>query len=397
MAITDHGTTSGWYLYEKAARKAGINPVFGVEAYWVPDVTHKKDGEFGLSPSHLVLLAKNEKGIRSINEIQTASNTERAFYGKARCDNSILRNHSEGVVALSACLAGAVGKYLKSNQVHKAREWIKEMYDIFGDNFYLELQPHNMDEQRELNRFLYTMRGTDIKFVVTTDSHYPYPKDWETRLISYSLSVGKRLEEVLDDTSDRRYPYEHTYHVKGYQELYEDLWNHHSGVLPDEFIADAMRNTHRLTHELKVELPKGMSLMPLWKGNAKKDLYDRLQKGYEQKILNRGGVWNDEYVERLRYEYELIVTKGFSEYFLVVSDMVEAAKEMGIMVGVGRGSAGGSLVSYLLDITEVDPIRWNLPLERFLSPHRGGFEMSFHGPTEITKLHKKYIREVLND
>lgn len=377
LAITDHALTSGWLQWEEALRKSGLNPLFGVETYFAPDRKVKtKDSTWGSNPAHLLLIAKNREGLKNINKIVTDSHLE-GFYGKPRTDFSFLREHSEGVIATSSCVSGPVGKYFGAGDLDRARDWIATADEIFED-FYLELQPHPFDQQIELNKFL-TSFG--LPLICTNDSHYARSTDAKFQEISVCVSTGSKLSD------EKRMTYDFDFSVKSYGQIWRELQEFTK--VPEKFATEAIDNTKELLINTKVELPKGVSLTPDWP-NAIEELRRLLTIGLNRKVPKDK---IDEYKKRLRYEYDIVVSKGFAEYFLVVQDMVAAAKEKGVFVGCGRGSAGGSLIAYLLDITEADPVRWNLDMERFISPSRGGYEMSFHSATQITELMNWYEEE----
>lgn len=379
LGISDHGLNSGWYHMEKACREYDLNFLPGVETYFTPD-RHVKDKNtgFGVNPAHLLLIAQNERGARNIHKIVSSSFIQ-GFYGKPRCDWDLLERFNEGLIATSTCLGGPVGKYMRVNDMDRARDWVVRMHNIFEDRFYLELQPHPIPEQIELNRFLLSI--PDIPKIVTNDSHYPTPESSEIQAISACIATKSTLRNPA-------ITYDHDYSIKSLEQIEREIHEIQEASL--EEIGEALSNTHRILSETNVELPKGLPLNPGW-DNAESDLRTHLTDGFKRKVSPKFSKEKKrEYKERLRYEYDLICTKGFAEYFLVVEDMIRAAKDRHVMVGVGRGSAGGSLMSYLLDITEVDPIKWNLPMERFMSPHRGGWDMTFHKHKEITELTEAY-------
>lgn len=386
MALTDHGTTAGWYKWEKAAREEGITPLFGIESYWTPDRQIKnKDIGFGVSPAHLVLIAKDERGLRSLNAISTAAHAE-GFYGHPRCDWDLLERFNEGVICTSACLGGPMGRYLlKEKDAFSARRWAYRARDIFGDDFYLELQPHEIPDQVEYNKFLHSL-GDSFKYIVTSDSHYPYESDSDLHFVSFCISSGVNRHNA-------RYGYELDLSIHSYDKLYRRTV-HNSG-LPDEFVERAVRNAAAIVMQNDVTLPRGLNLSPGWQ-NPDEDLKKRLADGFQRKVLSKGFSRSKvrEYNDRLTAEYRLTVSKGFSEYFLVVQDMVLAANDLDVFVGCGRGSAGGSLVAYLLGITEIDPVKWDLAVERFMSPERGGYRMAFHKPNKIAELTEWYTERI---
>lgn len=380
LALTDHAMTSGWYDWEKSLKAEGLNPVFGVETYFAPDrLVKDKDSTWGSAPAHLLLMAKDQEGLKNINRIVTDSYLE-GFYGKPRTDFSVLREHSKGVIATSSCVSGPAGKYFQAGDLDHARSWIATAQDIFEDDFYLEIQPHPFDEQIALNKFLGSM---DIPLVTANDSHYARPEDREDQAISVCIATASTLSDP------KRMQYSHDFSVKSYKQIWEELQSLTS--VPESVATRAIETTKSILQSTRVELPKGLSLTPKW-DDAPEELFKLLNAGISKKVP--GGFENSEYLSRLKYEYHIVVSKGFAEYFLVVADMVRAARDRGVFVGCGRGSAGGSLIAYLLDITEVDPVKWDLQMERFISPNRGGYEMSFHSATEITELMNEYEEEV---
>lgn len=350
---------------------------------------------WGATPAHLLLVAKTEVGLKSINRIVYDAYLN-GFYGKARTDWSFLRDHAEGVIATTGCVSGPVGRYLypetkeknketKKMEVikhepdyDKARDWLRNGLDVFGDNFFLELQPHDFDKQKGLNEFLCNFavnQGLEDRLILTNDAHYPTIDDKDTQKISNCVATKSTLENPKMSEA-----YEHDLYVKSYDQIGEELVR--ISEVDDNLVAHAIDNTRKIITKTKVKLPRGLNLVPEWP-NAAQDLKRLLKDGFKRKVpKSNKQVYND----RLNYEYKLFVNKGFAEYFLVVADMVREAKKRGVFVGCGRGSAGGSLVAFLLDITEVDPIKWNLDLERFMAPNRGGYEMAFHSATEITEL-----------
>jgi DNA polymerase-3 subunit alpha len=409
MAVTEHAHTGSWYAFEKAAKEVGIKPIFGVETYWVPQRKVKGPTlnveNFGMQPAHLLLLAKNQKGISSLNRLVSASYEPEAYYRKPRTDWELLERYNEGVIATSACLSGPPAKYIleqsyaaggnkkpvKTTPSEKdAANWIYRMKDIFGEDFYLELQPHDIKDQIILNEYLASYRSAGFEFIVTNDSHYPTAPEWYSRLIRLAISRGSTVKREM-----KTYPYDNEFHIKSLNELYREMKKNHHGLGKDVVI-EALEKTRELTQTIDVSLAHGLSLMPDYdgEGDAPTEFKRRLRLGYEKKIINvpRHHADPETYKERMRSEWRMMTSKGFSEYFLSVADAVDAAKNIGLMVGVGRGSAGGSLACYLLDITEVDPIRWDLPLERFLSPHRGGINLSFHTPSIITRAANNFVR-----
>lgn len=382
MAITDHGLNSGWYHMEDSCKKENMNFLPGVESYFSPDRHIKeKDHGFGSHPAHILLLATNLQGVKNIYKIVSSSFIE-GFYGKPRCDWDLLKKFNEGIIATSGCVSGPVGKYVLKDDYDRARNWIVEMQKIFEDRFYLEFQPHPFDELLTLNNFLSTI--PDIERVLTNDSHYPTSDDSVPQQISACIATKSTLKNPA-------ITYAHDFSIKSFDQLIEGM--SHIGFSGD-YIDQAAQTAYNILGNNHVKLPKGIKLNPGWP-NAEHDLDAHLREGWNQKIRYKfSGEKKREYKARLKYEYDLICTKGFAEYFLVVEDMINAAKKRDVMVGCGRGSSGGSLMSYLLGITEIDPIKWDLPMERFMSPHRGGWKMTFHNHKEITEITEAYWEEV---
>lgn len=383
LAITDHGTTSGWYSFEEAAGEVGLNPLFGVEAYYCPDASIKdKDEGFGTRPAHLIILAKNERGLRSINSIITRSYAE-GFYVKARCDARMLAENREGIIVTSACVGGPVGKYLESGDHQRARSFIREMVSIFGEDFFLEIQPHDMPEQRALNEFLAKGYYGKVPFVIGNDSHYPRKGDRRDHRILLAASTNTSEDDPV-------YSYDHDFWVKSLDDTALTAGKNHP-YLPKGLLEEATSNVERMLSGIRVSLPKQLTLTPSVGENAIESFRRSVEKGFRE-IVAREGLSRQErsaYIDRLSYEMRIIEDKGFVDYFLVVSDTIALAKRSGVMVGIGRGSVGGSLVAYCLGITSVDPIKWSLPFERFMPPHRGGYEMTFHGPDEVYEISRE--------
>lgn len=357
-AMTDHRSSGGWYQFDETFSNAGVNLVKGVEGYFTPD-RHEKHKE--TITAHLVMLAKNETGLKNINRIITRSNAE-GFYGYPRCDYEVLKDHHEGVITTSSCVAGMAGRYIERDEPALARDHLVRMQEIFGEDFYLELQPHPFGLQDKVNDFLinFSQPGGDFPYVISNDSHYPFEEDKPHHEVSVCVAIKRTLSD------ENRMKYEHGFHIKGFDELYEDFSRR---GIPNPYIESAIENTKNILIATKVPLPQGLSILPEWP-NAEFELKQHLDRGIIRRFNEIDKSRWKEYSDRLRYEFDLIRRKGFCEYFLVVRDVIAAAHSLGVYVAPGRGSVGGSLLAYVLGITEVDPIRWNLSFERFLSPHR---------------------------
>ncbi|MEK7638050.1 MAG: DNA polymerase III subunit alpha [Patescibacteria group bacterium] len=365
MALTDHGVLYGAIEFYKKATKAGIKPIIGCEMYITDTTRHDKQPTIDTDKRwHLILLAKDETGYRNLVKLVTAAHLE-GFYYKPRIDKQLLRAHHEGLIALSSCLGGEISRALAAGADEKARRIATEYRDIMGpDNFYIELQQHtNMPEQNEMTPKLVALaRECGIPLVATQDSHYCTPDDAKAHDILLAVQTGntihdeKRFSMNQDDFS----------FCSG-----EDMRQKFAS-LPEDVSREAFANTAiiadrcNLTLELgKLQLPN----FPLPKGQT--DPSEYLTTLTYQGLRRRFGAKPDpSIVERVEFELGVIKQAGFAGYFLIVQDFVNWAKNQGIFVGPGRGSAAGSLVSYLLNITNVDPLKYNLLFERFLNPAR---------------------------
>lgn len=373
MACSDHASTSSWYRWEAACKSVGINPVFGVESYWVEDRTQKDR-----SNCHLLFLAKSTEGLKTINRLCTDAVLS-GFYYKPRTDWELLEKHNQDIVCTTSCVAGPLGHYLlKEKNPDKARDWLLRAQRIFGEDIYLELQPHPFGEQLELNKFLCSL-GDNFKLIAANDSHYPRPEDKDDHDMSVCVATKARRSD------ENRLRYEYDFSVKSLEQLYEELQKY--GGVSDNDAAEAVDNAKYLSENLRVELSKGLPLTPSYDDPARQ-LEKLTVEGWNKRV--KPTIPADmcaEYKQRISREIKLFKDKGFAEYFLVVAEMVQAAKERGVYVGPGRGSAAGSLVCYCLGITEVDSIFWDLSLERFMAPHRGGLIMDMDvNAEEITSL-----------
>jgi DNA polymerase-3 subunit alpha len=358
IAMTDHGNMFGAIDFYTKARKEGIKPIIGYEGYVAPGSRFDKSNHgVGQAGFHLVLLAKDEKGYKNIMKLASTAYLE-GFHYKPRIDKEVLREHSEGIIGLSACLQGEVAYYVRHNQHEQAKKAIREYQDIFGkDNFYIEVQDHGIPEQKVVNNaFLEINKELGVPLVATNDVHYIEKKNAEMHEILLCVQTGT----TLDDPNRMRMSTPEFY-LKSAEEM-ESLFGH---------FPHAIRNTIEIAERCNVEIELGKLLLPFFdvpKGKTH-DAYLRelcvegLNKHFKGKIPSG-------YLERLEYELDVIIKMGYVSYFLIVWDFVKFAKDHGIPVGPGRGSAAGSLVSYALGITEVDPIQFNLIFERFLNPAR---------------------------
>ena len=356
-AITDHGVMYGVIDFYRAAKAAGINPILGCEVYVAPG--SRFDREIGSGDDryyHLVLLAENNQGYQNLMKIVSKSFKE-GFYYKPRVDLELLREYHEGLIALSACLAGEVSRYLMKGLYDEAKKAALEYRDIFGkDHFYLELQDHGLPDQGLVNQQLLKMsRETGIELVATNDVHYTYAKDEKAHDILLCIQTGKRLAD------ENRMRYEGgQYYIKSEEEM--------KSLFP--YALQALENTQKIADRCLVEIEFGVTKLPKYDVPDGYTSWEYLRKlcyeGLEKRYAERA----DELRERLDYELGTIKNMGYVDYFLIVWDFIKYAKDHGIAVGPGRGSAAGSIVSYCLGITTIDPIRYQLLFERFLNPER---------------------------
>ena len=356
-AITDHGVMFGVIDFYRAAKAAGINPVLGCEVYVAPN--SRFDKEAGAKDDryyHLVLLAENNQGYANLMKIVSKGFVE-GFYYKPRVDLELLNEYHEGIIALSACLAGEIPRYLVRGLYEEAKEAALRYEGIFGKgNFFLELQDHGIPEQRLVNQQLLRMsQETGIELVATNDVHYTRDTDAEPHDILLCPQTGKKL------TDEYRMRYEGgQYYVKSPEEM--------KALFP--YAPQALENTQKIADRCHVEIEFGKTKLPQYDVPDGKTAWEYLNELCWSGLEKRYHPVTKELKARLEYELNTIKTMGYVDYFLIVWDFIHYARSQGIAVGPGRGSAAGSLVSYTLGITKLDPIRYNLLFERFLNPER---------------------------
>ncbi len=356
-AITDHGVMYGCIDFYRAAREAGINPILGCEVYVAPG--SRFDRENGGSDDryyHLVLLAENNQGYANLMKIVSKGFVE-GFYYKPRVDLQVLEEYHEGILALSACLAGEVSRNLRRNLYEEAKKAALRYQEIFGKgNFFLELQDHGLADQQRVNpQILRLSQETGIELVATNDVHYTYAQDAEPHDILLCLQTGKKLAD------EDRMRYEGgQYYVKSQEEM-ERLF---------PYAPQALENTQKIADRCHVEIEFGVTKLPKYQVPEGYSSWDYLVKLCREGLAQRYQPVTEELKQRLEYELNTIKTMGYVDYFLIVWDFIKYARDHDIMVGPGRGSAAGSLVSYTLGITQLDPMRYNLLFERFLNPER---------------------------
>ena len=356
VAITDHGQMYGVIEFYKAAKKAGIKPIIGCEVYLAP-VSRKDMFEVGgVRYYHLILLAENETGYRNLVKLVSLANIEGKYY-KPRVDKELLRQYHEGLICLSACIAGEIPHALIQDRLDMADALVAEYIDIFGkDNFFIELQKHGISEEENSTPGLIRLaQKHGVGLVVTNDSHYTHKEDAVLHDILLCIQTGK----PLDDPGRIRF-HNDEFYVKSPEEM--------AALFPD--YPEAMENTAKIAGRCNVEFTFGKHILPRFP--LPEGLTDEayLRGLCEAKIVNRYNPVTPETVERMEYELGVIHQMGFDSYFLIVWDFINYAREQGIAVGPGRGSAAGSIVAYILGITDIDPLKYALLFERFLNPER---------------------------
>lgn len=376
-AITDHGVMYGVIDFYKAAKAEGINPIIGCEVYVAPNSRFDKELTGGEDRYyHLVLLAEDNKGYANLMKIVSRGFTE-GYYYKPRVDMEVLNEFHEGIIALSACLAGEVQRYISKGLIDEAQKAARKYEACFGKgNYFLELQDHGIPEQRTVNAALLKMsQELDIPLVATNDVHYTYAEDEKSHDVLLCIQTAKKLAD-----EDRMRYVGGQYYVKSEEEM--------KGLFP--YAWEAVENTQRIADRCHVEIEFGVTKLPQFEVPEGYDSWTYLNKLCYDGLYERYGVRKDApeaenllptgvipegqsregLLERLEYELDVIRNMGYVDYFLIVWDFINYAKVNGIMVGPGRGSAAGSIVSYCLKITDIDPIKYNLLFERFLNPER---------------------------
>ena len=357
VAVTDHGSMFGAVAFYKEAVRQNIKPIIGCEVYMAP--RRACDREYGIDNDlhHLVLLCKNETGYRNLCHLVSSGYVE-GFYTKPRIDKEMLRSHSEGLIALTACLAGEIPKLISRGEYEQAKKQAIEMSEIFGrDNYYLELQNHGYPEQTAVNSGLIRLhRETGLPLVVTNDAHYINKSD----AYNQDILMCIQTQNTVTDAERLRFETEEFY-IKSEEEM--------RSLFPD--YPEAADNTEKIAEMCNFAFQFGTYHLPEFKlPPGETSGFEYLHKLCLEGLRKRYGEDWEKNLDRLNFELDTISAMGFVEYFLIVSDYVAFAKSNGIPVGPGRGSAGGSIVSYCLGITDIDPIKYGLVFERFLNPER---------------------------
>jgi len=362
LALTDHGVMYGAVEFYQKAKAAGIKPIIGVEAYLARHGRLNKRAKIDERPYHLILLAKNKTGYQNLIKLTTIAHLE-GFYYKPRIDWEVLEKYHEGLIALTACLQGEVPSSILQGDLRKTEELILKYKNLFGrDNFYLEVQYHpNIREQEEVNKKLIEFgRKLNVPIVATNDIHYLNPEDAEAQDVLLCLQTKKKRED-----KDRLCMLGEDFSFRGTSQMVADFKDY----------PEAISNTEKIVEACDLVLDLGKITLPYFEvpqGKTPDDYlrelcYKNLESRYK---IDLKGDYKKEIIERLEYELEMIRQMGFASYFLIVQDFTNWAKNQGIVVGPGRGSAAGSIVSYLTNITNIDPLKYGLLFERFLNPER---------------------------
>ena len=355
-AITDHGVMYGAIDFYRACKAEGIKPIIGCEVYVAPRTRFDKQHEFDSEARHLVLLCENEEGYRNLSYLVSMAHVE-GFYIKPRIDLVLLREHSKGLIALSACLAGEIPRRLRSGSYEGAKEYALTLAEIFGpDHFYLELQDHGIREQAIVNQGILRLHEeTGLPLVVTNDAHYLRKEDAYAHDVLLCIQTGK----TVDDENRMRYEPQNFY-LRTTEEM--------AALFPE--YPEAVENTGKIAEMCNVEFTFGKYHLPEFKLPEGYDSFSYFKELCDKGYRERYGEGSEALRRQLTYEQDMIEKMGFTDYFLIVSDFVRYARSVGIPVGPGRGSAAGSMVSYCLHITDIDPIPYSLYFERFLNPER---------------------------
>ena len=359
VAITDHGVMYGAVDFYRACQAEGIKPIIGCEVYVAPRgrTRFQKVHEFDAESRHLVLLCRNQEGYRNLSYMVSQAFLE-GFYIKPRIDMDLLREHCGGLIAMSACLAGEIPRLLMADEYEKAKEAALEMRELFGeDGYYLEMQDHGIPVQKKVNAGILRLHEeTGIPLVATNDAHYIRKEDWETQDVLLCIQTGK----TLDDPGRMKFQTQEFY-VKSEEEM--------ASLFPQH--PEAIENTAKIAELCSVEFEFGKYHLPNFKlpeGWTDADAY--FEKLCLDGFARRYPEGGQDKLKQLHYEMGMIRKMGFVDYCLIVSDFIGFAKSSGIPVGPGRGSAAGSMVSYCLNITDIDPLKYQLYFERFLNPER---------------------------
>ena len=356
MAITDHGNMYGVIDFYECAKQNGIKPIIGCEVYVAARSRFDKVHDLDSQSCHLILLAENDVGYHNLMKLVSAGFIE-GFYYRPRIDMDILREHNEGIIALSACMSGVLSRQLLSGNYDEAKRRAQEFLDIFGrDRYFIEIQDHGIFEQKKLNRDLISIaRELNIDIVATNDIHYTLKRDAEYQDVLMCIQMGK----TVDDDDRMKMDCDQLY-LKSEEEMTELF----------SYIPEALENTQKIADRCNVEIEFGKFHLPKFEIPNGLTAYEYLKQLVDRGMRERYPNADENVVSRMQYELDTISQMGYVDYFLIVWDFIHYAKSHGIPVGPGRGSAAGSVVAYCLHITDVDPIKYSLIFERFLNPER---------------------------
>lgn len=357
IAITDHGVMYGAIDFYKACKKEGIKPIIGCEVYVAARTRFDKEPAIDNRYNHLILLAKNMQGYKNLSKLVSIGFTD-GYYYKPRIDHEVLEKYHEGLICLSACLAGEVNQALLSGNNEKAEEIALWYKNLFADDYYIEIQNNGIKEQVLANQRLVRMaRKLNIQLVATNDAHYLKREDAYNHEVLLCIQTGKRMndEDRMRFESDELY-------VKSPEEMIEYF----------KAFPDAIENTVKIAEKCNLEFEFGNTILPNYDVPEEFEThYDYLKKLCEDGLIKRYGTnYSEEVRKRAEYEISVIEKMGYVDYFLIVWDFIHYAKENDIPVGPGRGSGAGSLLAYAIEITDIDPIKYGLIFERFLNPDR---------------------------
>ena len=364
VAITDHGECSGHLQLQHAADKAGIKPIYGMEGYFTEN-RHHKEGKKGENYDHMTIVAMNAKGLENLWSLSSLAYIEGSYYGNPRFDWEILEKYNEGLIVTGGCMGGCIGKHLKDDGDYtKAVERIGRYQAIFGDRFHLELHTYLDPESNEWNmRVAEAALDYSVPLITVADSHYAEPEQWYAHELMTAIQMGKNIND----------PSRFSYGSNQLCLFSEEETRSRLSYLPESIVDGAIKRTSEIADMCDARIP-GSRKMPVFYNTAKMDerkMRETAEEGFARKIV--GHIADDMiqvYRDRLEYEIDIVTTRGFPGYFLTVQDLINWSKSEGFLVGPSRGSAGGSLLSYVMDITEVDPIPSGLIFERFLNPER---------------------------
>ena len=373
IAMTDHGNLSGTYEFYKECREQKIKPIIGIESYWAFDRKLRAGDELGNSrPNyHMLMYALSNKGLKNLNRINSASWKE-GFYFSPRADNALIASYCEDIAATSACLGSITSQYILKGEVDKAKYWLSYFKELFHDNFFVELQPHEtLEEQKVVNAALLKLASeVRLPVIVTGDSHYLDCCDSQTHDFLLALSMRKSL----DDPDRLRFTWNAS--IPSYQDLVQrcrtcsipeeaiENTNYLASIVEDDYFSDRKNRWPSFK-----KLPEGYK-------NTCDFLLDLCYDGYKEKYKSEP---NKEHVDRVLEEVRVLKTMGYIDYMLILWDILKYARSNSVLVGMGRGSVGGSFVAYLLGITEVDPLKYDLLFSRFCNEGRAATPILFDG------------------